>query len=317
MRMHRLIAILLLVESRGHIKARELAEALETSVRTIYRDVDTLCEAGIPLAASTGPNGGIYFVESYTVNMNKLHGDEAVNLYLSGIGIHPEAQSETGVKLMNALLKLEKSLPAEYKGDIKKARDRFYFDDTPWWGERPIIPSMDIIRQSVWQSRKLKIKYRKINGDISIRTIHPYGLIVKIMEWYLAAFCEASGEIRTFKCERIIEGQILEERFQIPEGFSLEAYWRESAFEFTTDRREAEKYPVLIKLHKSSSEILKKLEIHELKYEEEYILAEVNMHKYEYACFEVMDIVGHAEILQPVELRTFVNKELEKLLRKY
>lgn len=81
MRLHRLIAILLLVESRGKIKAKELAEALETSVRSIYRDIDVLAESGIPLVATTGPNGGIALMEGYTVNLRRLHGEEVVQLF--------------------------------------------------------------------------------------------------------------------------------------------------------------------------------------------------------------------------------------------
>jgi hypothetical protein len=87
MRLHRLIAILLLIESRGSIKTKELADALETSVRTIHRDIDILCESGIPITAATGPNGGIRFIEGYYVNINNLHCDDIISLFLCGIGV--------------------------------------------------------------------------------------------------------------------------------------------------------------------------------------------------------------------------------------
>jgi predicted DNA-binding transcriptional regulator YafY len=80
MRLQRLIAILLLIESRGHMKAKELAQALETSVRTIYRDIEALCEAGVPLVAMTGPNGGVSLMEGYQVAMNHLYSDDVINL---------------------------------------------------------------------------------------------------------------------------------------------------------------------------------------------------------------------------------------------
>ncbi|WP_306440379.1 helix-turn-helix transcriptional regulator [Paenibacillus sp. VTT E-133280] len=125
MRLHRLIAILLLVESRGKMKANDLAEALETSVRSIYRDIDVLAEAGIPLLSTPGPNGGISLMEGYTVNLNQLHGEDVINLFLTGMGIHTGGHTDSGLKLKATLLKLEKSLPASYQNDIQRHKDVF------------------------------------------------------------------------------------------------------------------------------------------------------------------------------------------------
>lgn len=179
MRLHRLIAILLLVESRGKMKANDLAQALETSVRSIYRDIDVLAEAGIPLLSTPGPNGGISLMEGYTVNLNQLHGEDVINLYLTGMGIHAGGHTHSGLKLKTTLLKLEKTLPSSYQTDIQKAQRRFYFDDTPWWSERIEIPCLESIRTAVWRSQKLKIEYHKINRVISSRKLQPYGLVVK------------------------------------------------------------------------------------------------------------------------------------------
>jgi predicted DNA-binding transcriptional regulator YafY len=174
-----LIAILLLLESRGQIKAKELASALETSLRTVYRDIDILCEAGIPITTATGPNGGLYLMEGYSTGLYNLHDDDAVNLYLSGIGMY---KGDTGLQLKRTLIKLEKILPQEYKGDLGAARERFLFDETPWWGERPIPRCLDNLRKSVWSLQKIKIMYHKVNNEISAREVFPYGLVLKSME---------------------------------------------------------------------------------------------------------------------------------------
>lgn len=179
MRLHRLIAILLLVESRGKMKANDLAQALETSVRSIYRDIDVLAEAGIPLLSTPGPNGGISLMKGYTVNLSQLHEEDVINLYLTGMGIHTGGHTHSGLKLKTTLLKLEKTLPASYQTDIQKAQKRFYFDNTPWWSERLEIPCLESIRAAVWRSHKLWIEYHKINGVISNRKLQPYGLVVK------------------------------------------------------------------------------------------------------------------------------------------
>lgn len=307
MRLYRLIAILLLIESRGQIKAKELASALETSVRTIYRDIEILCQAGIPIAAATGPNGGICFMEGYSAKLYNLQGDDAVNLYLSGVALYDE---DTHLNLRNALLKLEAILPPEYGKDVKIARERFYFDKNPWWGEHSNAQCIENLRKSVWASKKLLVEYRKVNGGTSERELLPYGLVVKCMQWYLVAFCLKSKTIKTFKCDRIIKAELKDEKFEMPEDFSLERYWKENEKSFKAACMENEKYPVQIKLLKSDSSILNKFDVYDVKEIDDYLVAKVNMHKYEFACTEAMEIAWNSEILSPIELRNFIRRKL-------
>jgi predicted DNA-binding transcriptional regulator YafY len=249
--------------------------------------------------------------------MDHLYGDDVINLYLCGIGIRPDGHSDAGLKLQSTLLKLEKSLPAEYGSDIRKARERFYYDENPWWGERIYIPSLDIIRRSVWQSKKLRLLYGRGGEKNTDRKVHPYGMIVKNLEWYLAAYCEYSGGIRTFKCERIQEVEILEDTFSIPDAFSLEQYWREGERNFKKERNDAEKYKVTIKLHKYDRDLLNRLEVYKTRFEKDFIIAEINMHKFEFACREAMDIAGKAEIIGPSELRRNTSERLKTMIKTY
>ncbi|UQZ37094.1 transcriptional regulator [Paenibacillus sp. PK3_47] len=317
MRVHRLIAILLLVESRGKIKAKDLALALETSVRSIYRDIDVLAEAGIPMTTTSGPNGGISLMEGYTVNLRQLNGDEVINLYLSGLGFYPGAQNESGLKLKNALLKLEKSLPAPYQEDIRKARSAFLFDDTPWWSERPALPCLESLRAALWRSYKIKVIYRKVNGELSCRKLQPYGLVVKQGDWYLVGFCETAGELRTFKCERITSVEGLEEEYTIPEDFSLEAFWGSREKIFRQNRRAEEFYPVLIKMRKPHPELISKLEVMKTLVKRNDHILTVNMYSYEQACDKVMTLPADIEVLEPVMLREYIKEKILLLQKVY
>jgi predicted DNA-binding transcriptional regulator YafY len=317
MGLHRLIAILLLMESRGRIKAKDLAAALETSVRTIYRDIDILAEAGIPIATETGPYGGIHLMEGYTVNLKQLRGDDVIHLYLTGMGIHSDGHSESGLKLKNALLKLEKSLPEAYQTDIRKAKARFYFDETPWWTKRTPIACLETLRPAVWHSRKAVIQYRKTNGQRSARIVHPYGLVVKMTDWYLVAFCERAEAIRTLKCERIEQAELLNEEFAIPPDFSLEAHWKTQHEEFISVRKEQEHCPVLLKVRKDKTGILNKLDLLYFKEEQDHVLTAVNMHRYDCARSEVGWLIGQAEILEPQALREYAREEIRQLHMMY
>ncbi|AIQ13132.1 helix-turn-helix transcriptional regulator [Paenibacillus durus] len=317
MRLHRLVAILLLLESRGKLKAKELAEALETSVRSIYRDVDTLAEAGVPIVSVPGPAGGLSLMEGYTVDLKSLHNDDVVHLYLTGLGIYSGAGTESGHKLRSALLKLEKTLPDEYKPDLLKAKSRFYFDDTPWWRERLDAPCLETVRAALWKSHKLTIHYRKPGGELYIRNVRPYGLVVKQGEWYLAAYCEAAEEVRTFKCERISAAEPLEEKLEIPADFALEHYWKGSNKSFKRSRQEREYYPVVLRTKEPSVNLRNKLEILNISWEQDEALLTVNMYGYEAACRDVMELIGCAEVIAPEELRKFIKVKLDDLRTLY
>ncbi len=317
MKVHRLISVLLLMETRRTMKAEELASRLEISTRTVYRDIEALCEAGIPLTTTTGPNGGIHLMEGYSSGIRNLHEDDIVSLYLSGMGIQPDRQSDMAIKLNNTLLKLQKSLSHTQINNINKIKRKFYFDETPWWGQSKRLSNVDTLIHSIIQAKTLRIAYQKYTGELSYRKIYPYGVVVKRMDWYLIAYCEKNKDIRAFKCERIIDYKILDEGFIIPEDFYIEDYWKKSQRTFKNLCAEKENYPVRIKLHKDRAEVLSDLEVFEIKEEGDYILATINMYKYECAVTDVMKIIGYAEIINPTELRAIVEEELENIIMKY
>ncbi len=313
-RLHRLIAILLLLESRGQIKAAELAAALETSPRTIYRDVDALCQAGVPLTATTGPNGGIRFMPGYHAALSYLKGEDAVNLYLSGIG---REDGTTAPGLRQALDQLENLLPGEYARDIRAARERFYFDDTPWWGDHRAPPHLPQVRQAVLRGRKLRVAYARPGGQAVDRVLLPYGLAVKAMQWYLVAASEGSEEPRTYKVERITDAQVLPETFERPPGFDLEAHWKRSVQAFRAERRAAEQYPVGLRLRREHEARLQSLEVYTVQRLGEWVTAEVNMHSFELAHCEALEAAWWAEVLSPQELRAHVGQQLLALAGVY
>ncbi|WP_379152018.1 helix-turn-helix transcriptional regulator [Paenibacillus sp. sgz5001063] len=317
MRLHRLIAILLLMESRGKMKAKELSEALETSVRSIYRDIDILAESGIPIITTPGPGGGISLMEGYTVNLQKLHGEEVINLYLTGRGIPFDALTVSGLKLKNALLKLENTLPDAYQEDISKAKNRFYYDNTPWWQERAEIPCLEQLRSAVWKCSSIQIQYRKVNGHLTCRNVQPYGLIVKQGEWYLAAYCESAGAIRTFKCERITTVEDIGGKYTIPADFILEDYWLSKKEAFKQNCKQEEYYPVVVRTRKGQQQRMNEFEIVDTKEIDEHMDFTLNLYSYESACRQVMKLLNEAEIMNPPVIRKYIKEQLELLQTVY
>lgn len=321
MRVHRMISILLLIEAKGKVKAKELAEKLETSVRTIYRDIDALCEAGIPLTTEIGPNGGIQFMEGYTVGIKELTEEDIKNLYLNSMGIKSGKQSDMAMKVNTALLKLQKSLSSELQhnlnDNLNTIRRRFYVDDIPWWGEERNLYNVDVLMQAVWQSNKLKITYKKPKGEITCRIIRPYGIVLNEMNWYMVAYCEQSNDVRTFKCERITECECIYEKFTLPVDFSIEEYWKSSKQLFQSECLQSETYPVVIKIDKHRSDILKNYQVYEVEETNNYLQATINLYKYDTAKEDILKIISFVEVLSPVELRSYVEEELLHMARRY
>jgi predicted DNA-binding transcriptional regulator YafY len=310
----------MLLDSRGVMKAGSLAKTLETSERTIYRDIDILCEAGIPITSIPGPTGGYSFMENYKVNSNLWAGGDIVTLLLSSMGIRPEKHTEMDQELKNAVIMLENSLSEEHREEIIKAKGRFFIDTEPWWGRRTVNQNIDIIKKAVLDLKKLRITYKKQDGESSERVIRPYGAVVKDSEWYMAAFCEERKDERIFKCSRIGSIEVLTESFGMPENFSLEEFWEKSKSQFVRRvslRKEPNIYPVKIKFYVEKNSLLEGFNIVTYHKSEDESIYTIDMISFETACNMIFPISDIVEVLQPEELREYVIEKTKKILHLY
>jgi predicted DNA-binding transcriptional regulator YafY len=228
------------LEAGGKVKGGELARNLEVSLRTIQRDMDILAQAGVPLYAETGPDGGYRLTEGYSFDTRTFYHNELLNLYLCGIGVRLQDHRQAVDDLHSALLKMEKSLPQAYTDLFKKARQRFFFDPDPWWEYKKPLADFENIRTALWRGVKLRLEYSNLQNRASTRTVRPLGLVVKDRTWYLAAFCELREERRIFLCERIQKASLSDETFEYPQDFDLAQYWQRSKgafYRLITDRQ--------------------------------------------------------------------------------
>jgi predicted DNA-binding transcriptional regulator YafY len=228
MRASRLLSILLLLQSRGQMTAAEVAEETEVSVRTIYRDVDALSTAGVPIVSEPGPAGGYSLIEGYRTRLTGLTPGEAGALFLAGIP-GPAAELGLGALLASAELKVLAALPPGLRESAAQARERFLLDAPGWFREGDRPPHLAAIAAAVWEQRALRVCYRGREGD-GERTIDPLGLVLKAGVWYLVA--KRGDEARTYRVSRIEDLVILGGRFQRAEDFDLADYWRESSERF-------------------------------------------------------------------------------------
>ncbi|MET7617539.1 YafY family protein [Streptomyces sp. NPDC005408] len=228
MKSSRLVSILLLLQTRGRMTAAQLAQELEVSVRTVYRDVDALHTAGVPLYGDAGHAGGYQLLAGYRTRLTGLSAGEAEALFLSGIP-GPAAELGLGSALAAAQLKLRAALPAELRSQADRMRSRFHLDAPGWYASDDEVPYLTAVADAVWHSRVLDIRYRRWKEPTDVdRRLEPYGLVLKAGRWYVVA---APGP-RTYRVDQILELAVGEGEFEPPTDFDLAAYWQRYQADF-------------------------------------------------------------------------------------
>ncbi|WP_405769366.1 WYL domain-containing protein [Streptomyces sp. NBC_00080] len=249
MRAARLIKMVLLLQSRPTLTASELARELEVSERTVTRDAQALSEAGVPVYAERGRAGGYRLVGGYRTRLTGLGRDEAEALFLSGV---PGALREMGLEdiASAARLKVSAALLPSLRDAPRTAAQRFHLD-APAWFREPAAPALlPAVADAVWDDRCLSARYRRGESEV-VRELEPYGLVLKAGVWYLCARVRmaeteakgakaGTGAFRTYRIDRFVGVDVMEDRFSRDEGFDLPGFWGEQAERFARSILRAE-----------------------------------------------------------------------------
>jgi predicted DNA-binding transcriptional regulator YafY len=228
MRASRLLSIQMLLQSRGRISAVELARRLEVSVRTLYRDVDELSAAGVPIYAQRGRHGGFELAAGWKTTLNGLTEAEAQAVLLGGLA-EPAAELGLASEVASARDKLLSAMPESARAQALKVSDRLHLDPLDWYRAQVPAPLLQTVADAVWQGRELSIDYASWRQRAR-RVVQPLGLVMKAGNWYLVA--QLKGRISTFKVASIVEATVLTSASARPRGFDLADYWRASVQRF-------------------------------------------------------------------------------------
>ena len=235
------MSILILLQLRGRVTADALAEEFEVSLRTIYRDIDELSAAGIPVQSERGPNGGFQLMQGYQTKLTGLASHEAEALFMIGM---PNAAVELGLgdAATDATRKLLASLPPALSEDASRIGTRFHLDPVEWYHSAAPLPHLPALARAVLDQHTVSVSYSSWKGDVN-RILAPLGLVLKAGAWYLVALSlgsagdAAASSPRTFKVSNIREQTVSDVSFSRPKNFILATYWRESMSRFETDLR--------------------------------------------------------------------------------
>jgi predicted DNA-binding transcriptional regulator YafY len=223
MRASRLLSLLLLLQTRGRMTAQQLAAELEVSVRTVYRDVDALNAAGVPVYGDAGHAGGYQLLGGYRTRLTGLTTPEAEALFLTGLP-GPAADLGLGTMLAGAQLKLRAALPASMRESADRLSERFYLDAPGWYRKAETVPHLPAVAGAVWDRQAIRVRYRRWQEPAEVsRLLEPHGLVLKAGTWYVVA--RTGGQLRTYRVDQIMDVTSRGPAFDPEPDFDLQAYW--------------------------------------------------------------------------------------------
>lgn len=317
MRADRLLSIMLLLQVHRRITAHELAKRLEVSERTIYRDVEALSAAGVPVTAERGTGGGLMLLETFRTNLTGLNSTEVQALFLgqpdhllNDLGLHQASEA--------ALIKLLAVLPSINRQSAEYVRQRIYVDVTGWQqADEEQLLFLPLIQEAIWQERKLSVTYQRSEQAVE-RVLDPLGLVAKGRIWYLIA--AINGEMRTYRVSRIQQASLRDESCVRPPNFDLADYWRQSSATFLAN---IPRHAVSVRMPQSAlprvTQAGRFIQLEQAGPPDEHgwVAARILFEDKDEICGYLLSFGTEMEILEPPELRAQVLELARNILAFY
>ena len=212
MKIDRLLSIVIVLLEQNKISATKLAEMFEVTTRTIYRDIETIQAAGIPIITYTGINGGIGILEKYKID-KKFFTKEDITTLMTGLG--SISSSVSNVELTKVLTKLQSLIPEEHIQEIKLKSGQIIIDLTTWSGNKKLQSNLNKIKERLNERKYLEFHYLEGSERSSKRKVEPYQLLWKEEKWYMNSYCTLRNDFRLFKLARISYLKVLDETFTL------------------------------------------------------------------------------------------------------
>lgn len=308
MKVERLLGIIVLLLEKERVGARELADLFEVSLRTIYRDIDAVNRAGIPVCSRSGVGGGFEIMPSYKLD-KKVFSTAELSTLLTGLsGLSGMLRGE---ELANTLAKIRSFIPADRAKDIEFKANQIQIDLSPWMGNRNIQPYLEIIKTALRESRLLAFAYTDQHGDRTLRTVEPYQLVLKGSHWYLQGYCRIRDDYRLFKLSRMAELEMQTEVF-VPRAYP------NAVLDFGSVP-DALQTKVKLRIHQSAMDRV----IDFFPYEDclsdgaEYYIVSFPFVENDYYYYFLLGLGDRCECLEPAQVRAEMKRRIQKLAALY
>jgi predicted DNA-binding transcriptional regulator YafY len=311
-RTDRLLAIVLELQAKGRQRAEDLAATFETSKRTIYRDIQALAEAGVPLVSV--PGQGYSLVEGYFLPPLTFSAEEATMLLLGGEFVAWNFDAQYRAAAQSAGRKIEAVLPAAQRDEVRTLRDNIRFVAGEAMSEPAAQEMMARLRRAILERRTVRMNYRARSGTganaVTTREADPYALVHMIGAWYLLAHCHLRGDIRSFRLSRIEQLDLLDRRFTRPPDFKPDS----------REGREDRNTEIRVLFDAETAPWARESNFYFVVAEEpapEGVLMTLMVRQIDDALAWLMSWGAHARVLEPESLRQRIAAEVAAVRRLY
>ncbi|AWW43350.1 helix-turn-helix transcriptional regulator [Streptomyces cadmiisoli] len=319
----RLLSLLLLLQARGRISARGIADELGVSVRTAYRDLARLQAAGVPVYAEPGPGGGYQLLDGYRTRLTGMTEGEARALFFAGLP-GPAADLGLTAEVTAARLKLLAALPTGPREEATRTAAVFHVDAPGWYRETEQTPHLPLFVDAVLTRRAVDVRYRRWRAPQEVdRRLRPYGLVLKSGVWYAVAAAEG-GRIAAYRVSQVLDAVLSDECFDRPQGFDLAAYWTSYLDDF-----EARRYTGTATIRLSPrgrrrlpdnvpGTVVRAVDSTSTPVGDEgWVEAVIPIESTDHACGELLRLGIDVEVVSPVDLREAMAATVGVLARAY
>jgi len=236
-RADRLLSLVLLLQARGLATAQALAAELEVSVRTVYRDLEALSAAGVPVVTESGPGGGCRLMDGYRFPLRGLRPAEAEALLILGVpAVLRDLGLDGALTTAHRQIRVTAGLAPGAPGSLGAGPALVHLDMPRWFGGQEEAPGLRELARAVRLGRRVAFRYLSGgSADGELRVAGPLGLVNKAGVWYLVAVA-GPGEVRVFRGGRVSAARVLPETFERPEDFELAGFWARWSAEFEASR---------------------------------------------------------------------------------
>ena len=308
MKVDRLVSIIMILLDKKRIGAQELADMFEVSPRTIYRDIDTINMAGIPVRSTSGVGGGFEIMQKYKID-RKVFSTADLSAIL--MGLSSLSNMIRGDELVNALAKVKSFIPADRAKDIELKANQIYIDLSPWMGNRNIQSYLEMIKTALQENKLLSFEYADRHGNKTTRIAEPYQLVLKSSHWYWQGYCHKRNDFRLFKLSRM-------SNLQIQAVFFTPRDYQKPQLDFT-DILATLQTPIKLRIHKSVMDRV----LDYCSYEQfspdgdEHYIVSFPFIENEYYYNILFSFGDKCECLEPLHIRTEMKRRIHEIATIY
>ncbi len=301
MKIDRLLGIIMTLLNHNKLKAKDLAEKYEVSLRTIYRDIDAICQAGIPIVTYPGGDGGVAIAEGFKLNKNILNKEELNNIVTGLKGIDSISQGKQVQHL------LEKLLPREEV--LLSPKDHIFIDLGSFY-KNSLSHKISVLKEAISLGHEISFDYFS-NRGMTERFVEPYFISFKWSDWYVFGFCLTRKDFRLFKLNRMDKLILTEKPFvkrKVPEEkTTLDHYFTQDQQKVTLLLDPSVEYKIVESYGVGSYE---RMEDQRLK----FTLFYTNK---DYALETILSLGHKAEVIEPKEMIEEIKTCADNILKKY